>query len=490
MPPLEHDDLDRRSRAAGNGDSKAPPPRSPAQVAAAARGDDAVDDDSTREAVVSAAGLDLATMTDANVAERVEEMPAPDGAAVLEQLPSELSADVAEYLDPQTAAEILAEMDAALAASVITDMEIPEAAVVLDYMDPDDRVDILGHVPKPRHDELVNEMAALEAADVRSLEQHAPDTAGGIMTTEVTALSEELTVEGAIAELRRRSEELEQMYYVYVVDQRRHLVGVLSMRDLILAKPGRRLGEIMNPEVRSVPATMDQEEVAHLFDRYGYLAVPVVDVRNRLIGIVTVDDVVDVMREEATEDVQKMFGAGAEERLTSSWTFSFRMRVIWLVVNLGTAFMAGSVVGAFHDTLQQLTLLAIYMPIVAGMGGNASAQAMAVVVRGLALGRVNRALLLHVIRRELLVGACTGLVIGVITAAIAFLWHHSPALGLVVALALMLNLTLACVSGASVPFVMKKLGFDPAQSATIFATTITDVGGFFGLFMLAKLFMT
>ena len=428
-------------------------------------------------------------MTDANVAERIEELPAPDGAAVLEHLPRELSADVAEYLDPQTAAQILSEMDSHLAATVITDMEVPEAAVVLEYMDPDDRVDILAHVPRSHHDRLVNEMAALEAAEVRSLEQFPPDTAGGIMTTDVTALSEDLTVENAIAELRRLSEELEQMYYVYVVDKRRHLVGVLSMRDLILAKPERKLSQIMHPEVRSVPATMDQEEVAQLFDKYGYLAIPVVDAKNHLIGIVTVDDVVDVMREEATEDVQKMFGAGAEERLTSRWQFSFKMRVGWLIVNLATAFMAGSIVGAFQDTLARLTLLAIYMPIVAGMGGNASAQAMAVAVRGLAVGKVDRQLLRHVIRRELLVGACTGIVVGLITAGIALSWHHNPWLGAVVGLALMLNLTIACVSGASIPFVMKKLGFDPAQSASIFATALTDIGGFFGLFMLAKLFM-
>jgi magnesium transporter len=423
------------------------------------------------------------------VAGKIEDLPAQDGAAVMENLSTELGADVAEYLDPETAAQILSEMDPTLAASVVADMEIPEASLVLESMDPDDRVDILEHIPEPLHDQLVNEMAALEAAEVRSLEQYPPDTAGGIMTTDVTALPENLTVEEAVAELRRLSEELEQMFYVYVVDQRKHLVGVLSMRDLILAKPGRRLNEIMIGNVSALPAAMDQEEVANLFDKYGYMAMPVVDAKNRLIGIVTVDDVVDVFREEATEDVQKMFGAGAEERLSSKWQFSFKMRVWWLIVNLGTAFLAGAVVGAFEDTLKSLTLLAIYMPIVAGMGGNASAQAMAVAVRGLAIGKVDRALLAHVIRRELLVGVCTGLVVGLITGLIALLWHHSPALGLVVGLALIVNHTLACSSGASIPFVMKKLGFDPAQSATIFATTITDVGGFFGLFMLARIFM-
>jgi magnesium transporter len=430
------------------------------------------------------------------VAERIEDLPAPDGAAVMERMTPAMSADVAEALDPETAAQILSEMDATLAASVIADMEVPEASMVLEAMDPDDRVDILEHITAPLHDQLVDEMAALEAAETRSLEQYPPDTAGGIMTPDVTKLEESLTVQQAIEELRRLSEELEQMFYVYVVDRRGHLVGVLSMRDLILAKPGRKLGEIMIPNVSALPATMDQEEVARLFDKYGYMAMPVVDARNRLVGIVTVDDVVDVLQEEATEDVQKMFGAGGEERLTSKWQFSFRMRVWWLVVNLATAFLAASVVGAFEDTLKSLTLLAIYMPIVAGMGGNAGAQAMAVSIRGLAVGKVDRKLLRYVLLRELIVGLATGVVVGLITAAVALVWHHSKAgwgpsvaLGAVVGVALIINHALAGISGAAIPFIMKKLGFDPAQSATIFATTVTDVGGFFVLFMLAKVCM-
>jgi len=193
--------------------------------------------------------------------------------------------------------------------------------------------------------------------------------------------------------------------------------------------------------------------------------------------------------------VQKMFGAGAEERLNSPWHFSFRKRVWWLVVNLGTAFMAAAVVGAFEDTITKLAILAAYMPIVAGMGGNASAQAMAVAVRGLAVGRVDRALMRHVILSQFLVGVTTGVVIGLITMAIAIAFHlhegvrQTLALGAVVCASLILNHTLACTTGAAIPFIMKRLGFDPAQSATIFATTVTDVAGFFALLGLARLFL-
>jgi len=261
------------------------------------------------------------------------------------------------------------------------------------------------------------------------------------------------------------------------------------MRDLIMSRPDRQLSQIMRPNVVSVPATMDQEEVARVFRDRNYLAMSVVDVQHRLLGIITVDDVVDVIQEEATEDVQKMFGAGAEERLTSPWHFSFRKRVGWLVVNLGTAFMAGWVVSMFDPTIAKLTVLAVYMPIVAGMGGNTSAQAMSVAIRGLSVGKVDRSVMRHLVAREVTVGVLTGITIGLITAIVAFLWQKKPMLGLVVGLALVINHTLASISGAGIPMLMKRLGFDPAQSATIFATTVTDIVGFFSLLGLAYLFM-
>ena len=425
----------------------------------------------------------------ADLATRIEDLHAVEGAALLQTLPSKVSAGVSEYLDPKTAAQVLSRMEPAQAATVIAGMQAPEASMVLAAMHPDERVDILAHIPPAAHDVLLGEMTAGDAEETRQLEQYPPDTAGGLMTSDVTALSEDMTVQQAIDELRRLSRELEQMFYVYVVDRQKRLIGVLSMRDLILQPPTRRLNQIMRAGVKAVPASMDQEEVANLFRAYHYLAMPVVDAHNRLLGIVTADDVVGVAQEEATEDMQKFFGAGAEERLASPWRFSFNKRVWWLIVNLGTAFLAAAVVAAFEGIIQKLAILAAYMPIVAGMGGNASAQAMSVAIRGIAVGKVDRRLLRHVIFREFMVGVLTGVVIGLITAGVCLLFHQNAWLGLIVALALVVNHVLACVSGAAIPFMMKRLGFDPAQSATIFATTITDVAGFFALLGLAYIFM-
>jgi magnesium transporter len=430
---------------------------------------------------------------DAAISERIEDISRSDAAEVLSELTPERAADVAEYLDPETAAEIISELDSQHAAEVVEQMESAEAAMMLQEMDPDDRVDVLDHITEEKHDEIVAEFNEPVRLEVEQLEQYPPDTAGGIMTTQVTALYEYVSAGDAIEVLRTIHDELEQMFYVYVIDRRGHLIGVLSMRDLILARPGRLLREIMIPRVVSVPATMDQEDVAKLMHEKRYLALPVVDKDSRLVGIITADDIQDVFHEEATEDVLRMFGAGIEERLNSPWHFSFRKRFWWLVVNLGTAFMAAAVVRMFDTTVERLVILAAYMPIVAGMGGNASAQAMAVAVRGLAVGRVDRRLLRHVILRELYVGLLTGVIIGLITGLIAFVFpgddvpaREAAMLGLVIGLALLFNHTLACTTGAGIPFIMKRLGFDPAQSATIFATTVTDVCGFFALLGLAS----
>ena len=415
-------------------------------------------------------------------------------ARVMAEIPVERASAVADLLDADRAAAIVAEMEPHRAAEIMTAMPAGGAADVLEEMDPDDRVDVLDECAEAKHDELVAELEAAERDEVQRLEQYPPDTAGGIMTTEVTSLYEYLSVEDAIESLRRLHEELEQMFYVYVIDGRGHLVGVLSMRDLILAKPGTLLREIMIPNVRAAPVDMDQEDVAALFRKHSYLAMPVVDDRGRLIGLITVDDIVDVLQEEVTEDVHKLFGAGAEEKLDSPWFFSFRKRVVWLIVNLGTAFAAAGVVAAFTGMIESLPILAIFMPIIAGMGGNASAQAMAVAVRGISVGHVERRLLKHVLYREFLCGALTGLVVGTITAIIAFTYSASTGdgdiakafgLGGVIFVSLLINHTLACVTGAGIPFMMKRLGFDPAQSATILATTVTDVVGFLALLGLA-----
>lgn len=465
-------------------------------VADAADGTDGGENGDAGEAIAVAAPPRTAEETPSDVAARIEEIPASDAAEVLEELPAEAAADVAEYLDPETAGRILSEMDPQRAGSILSDMEAPEASMVVSAMAPDDRVDVLEHVPDEQHDAILGEMDAEDAADVLELEKYDPDTAGGIMTSEVTALSEDMTIEQAVAELRRLSEEREQMWYVYVVDRRHHLVGVLSVRDLLLGRPDRRLRQIMRTQLTTVLATMDQEEVARLFRRYNYLAMPVVDARHRLVGLITWDDVADVIEEESTEDLLKLFGAGARERLTSPWPFSFGKRIGWLEVRLVTAFAGAFLIAAFDGTIHKAPVLAACLAVVSALGGTAGAQAMAVAVRGIASGAVERRTLYRFVYREAWVGLLTGLVVGGTAAAIASLGglghrdlfsYRPAALAAVLAAALTINHLIACVFGVAIPICLKRLRLDPAQAATIWVTTVTDCCGFLATLGIAAL---
>ena len=427
------------------------------------------------------------------LAAQLEEISAGEAARVMHDLPTEKAADVAQYLDPNTAATIIAKMDPRHAADLVGRLARDDAGSILSALNPDDRVDILGRLPLELHDALVKELNLDEQAEVKHLEQFPRDSAGGIMTSQVTALYEYITVDNAIQLLRRLNQELEQMFYVYVINRTGKLVGVLSMRDLILAKPEDQLRNIMIKSVRSVPATMPEEEVAKLMRNYGYLAVPVVDKDQNLLGLITLDDVIDVIQTEATEEFQRAFGApGAEERLSSPWFYSFKKRIWWLEINLATAFMAAAVVSLFTETIGAWPILAAYQTIVSGMGGNGGAQAMAVAIRGIAMGESGSAILRKALREQALVGLWSGIVVGITTGLIAMIFNWSNygfLLGCVVCVALMFNHINACITGVCLPFVMKKLGFDPAQSATIFATTFTDCGGFFACLGLAKLAM-
>jgi magnesium transporter len=300
------------------------------------------------------------------------------------------------------------------------------------------------------------------------------------------ALPQDATVGGAVEEIRRRGEDV---WHLFAVDAESRPTGVVSMRDLVLSRPETPIRSVMHSPVVIARAGEDREAVARRLLRGRFPALPVVDPEGRLAGVVTADEVMDVIEQGATADTQQMFGAGADEHLDSPWLFSVRKRLPWLAVNLVLAALGASVVGFFEGTIGAWAVLAMYMPVVAGMGGNASAQAMAVAIRGIAVGEADRMSLRRVVRREVKVGVASGLVTGAAAAAVATFLHFgdAPLLGALVALSLLVNHAVACAWGAAVPLVMKSLGFDPAQSATIFTTALTDMVGFFTLLGLATL---
>ena len=392
--------------------------------------------------------------------------------AVVQALPVELSSQaLAEMPEDQHAEETLAKLDPERAGEIVTELNDDDAADILRTLDPEDQERILSTVE--------------HRADVDRLLRYEPETAGGLMTTHLVTVRDTATAEEALEAIRRQAEEVEDFYQVFVTDGDRRLVGILPFKALVVSRPGRRVREFMaDADITVSPAT-DQEEVARVMARYNLPSVAVVDDTGRLLGRVTFDDVIDVVEAERTEDLLKFGGVSPDEELAAGWTDAVRSRLPWLYVNLLTAGLAGGVVYYFQDTVQRTVALAVWMPIIAGMGGNAGTQALAVTVRRLALGLIPSQLFLRVVGKEVLVGMTNGLSIGVVVGGIAAALGEQPMLGLVVFMAMTINLLVAGFAGAFIPIVLERFGIDPAVASSIFVSTFTDVCGFLLLLGLA-----
>jgi magnesium transporter len=308
------------------------------------------------------------------------------------------------------------------------------------------------------------------------------------MNPHVFALNEDMTVGEAITELQT-NRDVEMVFYLYVVDERRHLVGVTSLRRLLLVSPETPLKRIMTADLITARVDMDQEEVARQVASYNLLAIPVVDDESKLVGVITVDDVIDVIKDEATEDIYRLAGVAGDERAFTPAGESLRKRLPWLGVNLVTAFLAASVVALFEGTIERITALAVFMPIVAGMGGNAATQTLTVIVRGIALGELTWSNSRKALIKEAVVGISNGVVLGMVAAVVAWVTRGSPMLGVVLCAAMIINMFVAATAGTLVPLGLRAANVDPALASSVFITTLTDVAGFFSFLGLAYLFV-
>ncbi|HEY0155749.1 MAG TPA: magnesium transporter [Thermoanaerobaculia bacterium] len=353
---------------------------------------------------------------------------------------------------------------------------------------PDDAADLLDFIDEERRERVLELLGATQGAKLESLLEGEEETAGSLMNTEFLALDEDLSVAQAIESIRQYPRK-ESFFYVYCVDSDGHLVGVLSLRSLILANAGKRLRDLMVQSVVRTQIDSSPEEVAQLVSKYDLLSMPVVDTQNRLVGVVTVDDILDVIQEQAEEDLMHLAGVDVSERLTTPARETWRTRFPWLAVNLVTAFIASSVVRLFEPTIQKWTALAAFMPIVAGMGGNAGTQTLTVFVRAIALGEVEWRGGLRGIWKELLVGMMNGIAIGALCGTIVGFWTGQWVLAGILLAAMCGNLIIAGVAGGVVPLVLERFGFDPAIASSIFVTTFTDTGGFFLFLGMATLAM-
>jgi magnesium transporter len=410
-------------------------------------------------------------------------------ADILEAIGLEATIELLSNLDAADVAELLTEMRDDAAAAALADLPVDFSARVLEAMSPSEAADVIGAIDPEDRAGVLEQVADETTDELMTLLAYPADTAGGLMTTDFAAIQAGLTAGEAIEALRRLHEELGQMAYVYVTDHDQRLLGVVSFRDLVFARPGTGIEDAMVHNPVAVRAETDREEVAQLIQRYGLLSLPVVDFRGRLLGIVTVDEILEAVQEEAGEDIAVMVGAGVGETVNTATNRSVRNRLPWIIVNLGIAFAVAFVVSRFEPIISKTAVLAAYMPVVAMVGGNGGAQSLAIVIRALATEDLPQHRSWRVVGNQALVGAINGMAVAVAGGLIAWFFTGSSRVALVLGLAVLGNMVAGSAAGAAIPVLLQRLGQDPALASNIFLTLVTDMVGFGGFLAIATLLL-
>ncbi len=413
-----------------------------------------------------------------------------DIAEILIELGVEQNIEILRALDHEKAGAVLYELDSERRFEVINKLDPQFLADLMESIPSEDAADIFGEMPGDRAEEALSLMEDSEAEDVEELLKYPPESAGGIMTPDFFALQAGVRVDDAIKALRD-AEEVESISYLYVTDSGGRLAGVISLRDLITADGGKTLEEIMSRDVISAPADTDQEEVARLVRKYDFRSLPVVDSRGVLIGRVTADEVMDVIQEEADEDILRMAGIDDDERLARKTVAGIaRFRLPWLISPLAAGLGAAYIIQGFEEMLAQVIAVAFFIPVIMDMGGNVGTQSAAIVVRGIAMGRIDLGHIWTLLYKELRVAMIMGAVCGVLTGILGIIMHGNVALGLVVVVSMFLALSISSTIGAFLPVVLKRFNIDPAISSGPFVTTINDIVGLLIYFLIAASFLS
>ena len=410
------------------------------------------------------------------VAHLLEKTPPRERQILWNLLNKELEGEVLQYLGDDAQTEILSRMEAS------------EVLAITESLATDDMADILQQLPERVMKELLQIMDRQNRERVEQVLAYPEDTAGGLMNTDTVTIRPDINVETVLRYLRRHKDIPEMTDTLFVVSRKDSYIGVLPLTRLLTADPEVLVREIMQTDVEPIPADMPDESVARLFEQLDLISAPVVNDDGRLLGRITIDDVVDVIREDADHSLMSMAGLDEDEDTFAPILKTTRRRAVWLGINLITAFAASAVIGLFEETIDKVVALAVLMPIVASMGGIAGSQTLTLVIRGQALGHIERSNLGWLFNRELAVGLLNGVVWALVVALVAVLWFHDITVGIVIALALVINLVAGAVAGTLLPAILKSLGIDPALAGGVLLTTITDVVGFFAFLGLATLF--
>ena len=408
-------------------------------------------------------------------------------AILFEGISQESRERIISILPAEFASDIISEMDAEFHPERLLENLNPERrSEIVEELDYDDATDIISQLPEEQQLEILQELDEEDASNIRSLLKYEEDTAGGLMNTQVIRINEFLLKKDALEEVIRQSEEMEEFYTINVIDDNNILKGIVSLKDIIKARNNVRIQDLIKADFVYVKADTDQEEVAKLISQYNLTSIPVVDDNMHLLGRITFDDENDVIEGENTEYILKLSGVSEDEELAGNWMEAVKSRLPWLVLNLGTAFLAASIIRYFETTIARMGLLAGYMVIIAGMGGNAATQALAVTVRRISLNDLTDNQAYRTVLKEFTVGLINGAVVGCIVFLFALFYDHNPLLGLVIFIAMTGNLIIAGIAGSSIPLMLKRVGIDPAIASSIIITTFTDVFGFLLLLGLAS----
>ncbi len=405
----------------------------------------------------------------------LEDMRPADVADLIEHLKSEERLYIFELLEPEGAGDVLVEIEAPVQERILSDLDNQAITEIVTELDSDDAADVVGDLPAERAKAIIETLEEEKSEELGKLLPYQEDTAGGIMALEFVAVKSESTIQEAIETIRDKREEVENLYYLYVIDEFERLVGMISLRDLLLEPPESKVRQIMNPEVIAVDVNKDQEEVAHLVTKYDLVSIPVVDEHRRLVGRVTHDDIIDVIEEEVDEDMTLMAGVIRQEIAEESTLKISRARLPWLIAGLGGGIVAAVVINQFESSLETLLALSFFFPVVMAMGGNTGTQAATVAVRGLATGDISLVNIGKRLWMELRVAMVNGFICGILLGVIVGFWLSDYRLGAVVAFSLMLIVLNSGFIGAAVPLVLKRWRVDPALATGPFVTTSNDI---------------
>ncbi len=430
--------------------------------------------------------LDSGTFTD--VRRMLNGMPTADVAHLLESSPPKFRHILWRLVEADREGEVLGELSDDLQALFLRDMDAAKVAVITEGLEDDDVADILQQLPDHITREVLNSMDHQGRVRLEHVLNYADDTAGGLMNTDAITIRARFTLEVVLRYLRRYEEIPEMTDNLIVVNRSDQFIGLLPLRTLLVSDPSCSVREMMVTDVEAIPAYMPDDEVARLFERNDWVSAPVVDDNGKLLGRITIDDVVDVIREDADHSFMSMAGLDEDEDTFAPILKTAPRRAVWLGINLVTAFIAASMINMFQDTIEKVVALAVLMPIVASMGGIAGTQTLTILVRGIAMGQVGKSNQAWLINRELVVGLLNGILWAGVVAVAASLWFDDWSLGIIIAAAIVINMVTAAVTGAVLPLLLSRIKIDPALAGGVVLTTVTDVVGFVSFLGLATLF--